>query len=182
MSIDAGAIIGATLQADAQAEARAAVLNMLEQLYHFASGEGLNPWPAEVSPRIERNFPAREVAAYAAARQQSSALLVPPPLPVMHLVIGIGGVAACLLLLPIAFVRRMPSAGFLLAIVIALPVSAAITGALSGPHARYQSRIMWLPPFIAAVSLASLTKGMSFHRQRSAMETISVSRHANTRD
>jgi hypothetical protein len=46
-------------------------------------------------------------------------------------------------------------------VLIALPVSAAITGGLSAPHDRYQSRIMWLPPFIAVVSLASL-------RQRTA--------------
>ena len=67
---------------------------------------------------------------------------------------------ACDLLLPIAFVRRAPCVGFLVAVLITLPVSAAITGALSTPHDRYQSRIMWLPPFIAAVSLASLR-----HRQ-----------------
>jgi hypothetical protein len=40
-----------------------------------------------------------------------------------------------------------------------LPVSAAITGGLSGPHDRYQSRIIWLPSFIAVVSLASFQSG-----------------------
>jgi peptidoglycan/LPS O-acetylase OafA/YrhL len=67
--------------------------------------------------------------------------------------VGVGG---CLFLLPVAFARRAPCAGFLLAALVVLPVSAAITGALSAPHDRYQSRIMWLPPFVAGVSLLSL--------------------------
>jgi hypothetical protein len=62
---------------------------------------------------------------------------------------------ACLILLPIAFARRARCEGFLVAVLITLPLSAAITGALSTPHDRYQSRIMWLPPFVAVVSLAS---------------------------
>jgi len=54
--------------------------------------------------------------------------------------------------------RRAACFGFLVAVLIALPVSAAITGGLSAPHERYQSRIMWLPPFVAVVSLASLRR------------------------
>ena len=42
-----------------------------------------------------------------------------------------------------------------------------ITGSLSAPHDRYQSRIMWLPPFIAVLSLASL-------RARPAIGTITT--------
>ena len=158
VSIEADAIIGATLQAHPGAEARAAIRNTLEQLYLFSSGEGLTSWPAEVSPNIERDFPPREAASYAAARQQAGNLVVPPPLPTLHRYIALGGVAACLILLPIAMARRAPSAGFLLAVIIALPLSAAITGGLSAPHARYQSRIMWLPPFIAALSLVSIRR------------------------
>jgi hypothetical protein len=62
------------------------------------------------------------------------------------------------LLLPVALVRRRSSVGFLLIVLIALPVGAAITGGLSAPHDRYQGRLMWLPPFIAAVSLSSLRR------------------------
>jgi hypothetical protein len=45
--------------------------------------------------------------------------------------------------------------GYLIAALVILPLSAAITGALSAPHDRYQSRIMWLPPFVAAICAAS---------------------------
>jgi hypothetical protein len=156
VSQDADAIIRAALQTEPLAEARAAASNTLEQLQQFASGDGLTPWLAEVSHWIESDFPAAESASYAAARQQSGSLAVPWPLPALHKVVALAGVAACALLLPLALIRRAPCAGFLLAVLIALPLSATITGALSTPHDRYQSRIMWLPPFIAMVSLLSL--------------------------
>jgi hypothetical protein len=44
-------------------------------------------------------------------------------------------------------------AGFAATALLAVLVNAAITGCLSGPHDRYQSRIMWLP---LAVALAAL--------------------------
>jgi hypothetical protein len=156
VSQDADSIIRTALISDPIGEARAALSNTLEQLRRFASGDGLSPWPAQVSPEIIRDFPSREAASYASARQQAGALSLPPMLVHLHAAVAVAGVMACVLLLPIAFVRGAPCAGFLVAVLIALPVSAAITGALSTPHDRYQSRIMWLPPFIAAVSLASL--------------------------
>jgi hypothetical protein len=149
---EAGAIIQAAVFADPVGEARAGLANTLEQASSFASGDGLNPWPAQVAPTIERYFPAREQAAYASARQQAGALAVPPPLARIHTMLAVTGVAACVLLLPLALRRRASCAGLLLAVLLALPVSAAITGGLSGPHDRYQARIMWLPPFVAMVS------------------------------
>jgi hypothetical protein len=71
---------------------------------------------------------------------------------------ALAGVIACAILLPVAFKRRAACAGFLLAVLLALPLSAAITGGLSAPHERYQARIMWLAPFVAIVSLASLRR------------------------
>jgi hypothetical protein len=156
VSQDVEAIIRATLAADPLGEARAAWSNTQKQLTAFASGDGLNPWPTQVSPWIKRDFPARETAAYASARQQAGTLAVAPPLAALHMLTSVAGVVGCVLLLPVAFIRRAPCFGFLLAVLIALPVSAAITGSLSAPHDRYQSRIMWLPPFMAVVSLISL--------------------------
>ncbi len=158
VSSDADAIIRAALYASPGAELRAALANAEEQLTRFASGDGLQPWPAQVSPWIARDFPAREAAAYANARQQAGTLAVPPFLAGLHIAVALGGVAACVVLLPIALIRREPVAGLLLAVLAALPLSAAITGALSTPHDRYQSRIMWLAPFAATVSLAALLR------------------------
>jgi hypothetical protein len=158
VSGDAGAIIAAALFADPVSEARAALGNTLEQLNRFASGDGLDPWPVQVSPAIERDFPARERAAYASARQQTGSLSVPSLLAQIHRIVALTGVAACVVLLPVAFKRRAACTGFLAVVLLTLPVGAAITGSLSAPHDRYQARIMWLPPFIAAVSFASLRR------------------------
>jgi hypothetical protein len=161
VSRDAGVIIEAALLADPAAEVQAVLANALEQLSRFASGDGLNPWPAEVSPIIARHFPAREQAAYATARQQTGALAVPAMLARIHMITALGGILACALLLPIACTRRIArgrpaaSAGFLIAALLVLPVSAAITGGLSAPHDRYQARIMWLPPFVAVLAFVA---------------------------
>jgi hypothetical protein len=158
VSRDAGPIIETALRADLVGEARAALGNTLEQMNRFASGDGLNPWPAEVTPTIERDFPERERSAYTSARQQAGSLSVPSLLARIHAAIALGGAIACAMLLPVAFARRAACAGFLLAVLVVLPLSAAITGSLSTPHDRYQARIMWLPPFIAVVSLVSLCR------------------------
>ncbi|MEA2776019.1 MAG: hypothetical protein QOF90_1425 [Acetobacteraceae bacterium] len=158
VSDDAGAIIQAALISDPAGEAQAAIRNMLEQLRRFDSGDGLEPWPAQVSPWIQRDLPAAEQAAYASARQQTGRLTVPKFLATTHQATALAGVAGTMLLLPIALRRRAPCARFLLAVLLALPISAAITGGLSAPHDRYQSRIMWLPPFIAVVSLMALLR------------------------
>ena len=161
VSGDAGAIIQAALLADPVGEVRAALANTLKQMAQFDSGDGLNPWPAQVSPTIDRDFPARERAAYASARQQAGFLSVPPLLARIHKIVALSGSIGCAILLPVAFKRRASCAGFLLAVLLALPVSAAITGGLSAPHDRYQARIMWLPPFIAVLSFASLRRRLA---------------------
>jgi hypothetical protein len=46
--------------------------------------------------------------------------------------------------------------GFAAATVLALLVNAAVTGGLSMPHDRYQSRIMWLPALVLLLSLPRL--------------------------
>jgi hypothetical protein len=151
-------IVKAAVRADPAGEARAALGNTLEQMIRFDSGDGLEPWPDQVSPWIVRDFPRREQAAYSAARQQTGSLQVPVLLLWVHRIIAVGGVTACLALLPVALRRHAVCSGFLLAVLVVLPVSAAITGALSAPHDRYQARIMWLPAFMAATSAASLRR------------------------
>jgi hypothetical protein len=165
VSRDADAIIAASLLADPAAEAQAALANALEQLTRFASGDGLNAWSNEVSPVIARHFPAREQAAYAAARQQAGSLAVPAILARVHTIVALAGTLACVLLLVRLIATRHAAhgqhatcAGFLIAALLALPVSAAITGALSAPHDRYQARIMWLPPFVAVPAFAAMRR------------------------
>jgi hypothetical protein len=155
VSEEAGAIIAATVLHDPLGVARTAIANTLRQLVSFASGDGLEPWAKQVTPWLNRDFPAVEQARYAQARQQAGQLAVPAWLGWVHRLSGIAGTVGCILLLPRAVRRRSTGLGFLLAVLLLLPVSAAITGVLSMPHDRYQGRIMWLPPFIAVVCAAA---------------------------
>ena len=156
VSAEADAIIAAALRADPGAELRAVLRNATEQLGRFESGDGLEPWPVQVTPWIERDFPAAEAAAYAAGLQARGLLALPPWLKAAHAILAMAGVAVCVLLLPLAARRRHAAAGFLTIALIVVPLSAAITGGLSTPHDRYQSRIMWLPAWVAALAAGSL--------------------------
>jgi hypothetical protein len=152
VSTEANAIIAAALWAEPAAELRAVLSNFLQQLSDFATGDGLQAWPATVTPRIERIFPPFEIARYANARQTNGTLAVPPWLKVLHSIVALGSVAG--LVLPLR--KRSAVRGFAAATVLALLVNAAVTGGLSMPHDRYQSRIMWLPPLVLLLSLPRL--------------------------
>jgi hypothetical protein len=156
VSADADAIVRATVTADPGRALWAVWRNTLEQLARFASGDGLEPWPEQVDPRIDQDFPAAEAAAYHAARQQRGVRSVPAGGP--HAAVAVGGAAAALILLPAAWRRRHVSAWFLAAALFVLPVSAAITGGLSAPHDRYQSRIAWLPALMAFLTIPALRR------------------------
>lgn len=80
VSRDADAIIGAAFRLDPAGTLQAAINNSLEQLRRFSSGDGLQSWPAQVTPWIEQDFPPPEAAAYHAARQQRGLLRVPAAL------------------------------------------------------------------------------------------------------
>jgi len=158
VSAEADAIIAAALRAEPGRETLAMLRNGWEQLTRFASGDGLEPWPAEVTPWIERDFPSAEQARYAAGLQARGLLGMPPWLAQVHAIVAVTGVVACMLLLPLSICRRDRSARWLFAVLFVLPVGALITGGLSTPHDRYQSRIMWLPSFVAGCAVASLSR------------------------
>jgi hypothetical protein len=156
VSADADAIIQAAVRAEPGRLAAATWDNAVEQMTRFASGDGLERWNRQVGSRIDRDFPERERRAFHAARQQAGTLQVPPPLASVHRVTALAGIAAALLMLPIAWRRRHVAGWFLGTALLALPLSAAITGGLSTPHDRYQSRIVWLPAAMAFLSVPAL--------------------------
>ena len=156
VSAEADAIIRAALRAAPAEALRAAWRNAAEQLTRFESGDGLEPWPFQVGTLIERDFPPLEQAAYHRARQQRDALEIPAPLADAHRAVALGGIVLALALMPLAWRRRHPAALFLAVALLTLPVSAAITGALSTPHDRYQSRVVWLPACLAFLTVPAL--------------------------
>lgn len=152
VSADADAIIAAALRAEPGREALAMLRNGLTQLGRFATGDGLAPCPATVTPWIDRDFPAFERAAYANARQARGTLGVPRWMQILHRLTALGGVAACLLIMAAGLRRRHPAAGFAAAVLLAILANAGIAGGLSAPHDRYGSRVMLLPPLIALLA------------------------------
>ncbi len=156
VSSEANSIIGAALRAEPSSELLAFGRNSMRQLGDFATGDGLQPWPATVTPVIRRDFPSFEMSMYTTSRQTFGELTVPGWMQKLHIVTALAGVAGCCAMLMTS--RHHRSSGFAAAALLALLANAAITGGLSGPHDRYQSRIMWLPPLVAVVCLASLRR------------------------
>jgi drug/metabolite transporter superfamily protein YnfA len=152
---EADAIVARTWRTEAPAVLAGAGRATLRQLAAFGTGDGLHPWPEAVTPKLARVLPEADLAGYAQSRQTLGTLAVPAWLRALHVAAALAGVALCplLLLLP-----GVPEAARVLALatLIALPVNAAVTGALSGPHDRYQSRVMWLPLAVAACALPGL--------------------------
>ncbi|HET7883184.1 MAG TPA: hypothetical protein VFL55_20025 [Acetobacteraceae bacterium] len=155
VSQEADKIVLAALRAEPGRELAAFVRNTGRQLTMFATGDGLHAWPATVTPWLERDFPRFEVAAYAASRQNADSLVLPNWLQALHAVTAIVGIGGCLALCVSPGGRSRAASGLAAATLVALLANAAIAGGLSGPHDRYQARIMWLPPLVAALGIAA---------------------------
>lgn len=131
---------------------QAAAANTLRQLGLVRVGDALVASHLDVAllPRLELYFPPREAAAYRASLQAEDRLAaVAAPFAPLHLAVLLAGVAGSLWT---AIARRGPVGGLAVLVLAALLANAAATGALSGPHDRYQARIAWLavlPPLLA---------------------------------
>jgi hypothetical protein len=131
--------------------------NSAQQLVRFSTGDGLQPWPETVAPYVARHFPQFETDAFAASQQSTGRLVVPRALQMLHLATALLGIAGCCAILLVA-PRRHLATGLAVAAVVAVLANAAITGGLSGPHDRYQSRIIWLPSVVALLGTVSLRR------------------------
>jgi hypothetical protein len=152
VSAEADAIIAAAVAAEPGTTVRAALRNFARQASGFATGDGLEPWPLTAGAAIHRDFPPAEQAAYDRALQANGILAVPWPLPGLHVATALLGIAGCAATIALGR-RRDAAAGFAAAALLTVLVNAALTGCLSGPHDRYQSRVMWLPLAIALPAL-----------------------------
>jgi hypothetical protein len=155
ISSEANAIVKAAFVAEPGTELLAFAGNAAQQLVRFSTGDGLQAWSETVAPCVARHFPRFENAAFAASLQSTDRLGVPHSLRMLHLATAIAGIAGCCAILFVAPPRHL-ARGLAAAVLLALLANAAITGGLSGPQDRYQSRIMWLPPVVAVLGIASL--------------------------
>jgi hypothetical protein len=126
-----------------------------EQLVRLRTGEGLHSRDNEHAHRAFVRYASEVVPAFDGSRQQRDAIDF-TALNWLHVPVAILG----LIFLPVltiagTFGRLDRQVGaFALTALAALLLNAAISGVLSNPNDRYQSRIAWLAPLVVAVALA----------------------------
>lgn len=153
LSAEAGAIVRETLRAHPVEVASAMIANTVRQLATAGAGDTLvnDHLAAAVRPRIAEGFPARELAAFDASLQSRGLLpaAVAPILP-LHAPVLLLGIALAMAALwrGDALRRRL-----IIGLLIGVAANAFATGALSKPHQRYEARILWLVPVVAAIAL-----------------------------
>lgn len=153
---EAAAIVRETLAREPLAVAGAALRNGWTQLGRFRIGDTLVPdhLAASVGRQLALGFPAGEQARFAAGLQargllpDAAAAWMWPHGPAIAL--GVLGLAVAL------WRQRADRARLLLVLAVpaALLVNAAVTGALSKPHDRYQARLIWLLPLAGLAALS----------------------------
>jgi hypothetical protein len=116
------------------------------QFFWFQTGDGIVPQEWVLNREFRIAIP-QQVSAYDRAYQQEGEIWF-VPINIVHVPVAFLFLAALYLILRRAWTRRDWKGGLLPAFVLlALLGNAFICGVFSGPHGRYQSRIMWLPAF-----------------------------------
>ena len=121
-----------------------------EQLVTFRTGDQLEPQEWVLRPVFQHLIP-RQMDSYMGARQQQGKIHF-PLVNAVH--VPVAALALLALIMGLAFTlhrRRWGAAVFLGFILMALFGNALICGALSSPHDRYQSRLVWLPVLALAL-------------------------------
>ena len=164
------AIVGRTLRAEPAEVARNAVRDFARQLITFAPGSGLRPWHAtagatiwrDLAPSAARDFDG-SLPAHGKLHISFAMLVLDQFVAFLGVAITIGFVAgsaadAALRRIRTGVWRLFDRRLFMLSVIVLLALlgNAAVTGALSGPHFRYQSRIVWLAVLVAALVMARI--------------------------
>ena len=155
LSEEARAIVAETLRREPGQVLRDGLRDAARQLVMADAGDTLSRHALgnSVPPRLAEGFRPGEQAAYAASLQGADALsAVAAPFLWPHRIALALGVPGLLLLgwRDRALPRRL---GLAACVLVGLLANAVATGALSGPHDRYQARIAWLAPFAALLLL-----------------------------
>lgn len=157
LSAEAREIVREVLRAHPVEVAVAMLGNAMRQLVTATAGDTLVPdhLGVAVRPRIAEAFPPRELAAYDAALQPRGELpAVATPFLWPHApVLVLGAALALLAWWRAAATHDLRRLGLVIGVLVGVSANAFATGALSKPHLRYEARILWLMPVIAALAL-----------------------------
>lgn len=116
------------------------------QFFWFQTGDGIVPQELVLNREFKIAIP-QQVSAYDRAYQQEGEIWF-VPVNIVHVPVAFLSLAGLYLIIRNVRARRDWRGGVLPAFVLlALLGNAFICGVFSGPHGRYQSRIMWLPAF-----------------------------------
>lgn len=140
---------------------RAAAVNTLRQLGLVRVGDTLVPDHLDIAvlPRLQPYLPPAEIARYQASRQSRGLLRdAAAPFRWLHVGLLLAGALGTVWVMARCWQSDPAMAGLAALTLAALFANAFATGALSGPHDRYQARIAWLvllPPMLYAARAAT---------------------------
>lgn len=137
-------------------------IDTLLEFFAVATGDGIEPQEWVLNREFEHTIP-QQMSGYAHAYQQRGDLWF-LPLNLLHVPVAIFSILAIGYLLRRSMRERDWNRAILPAFVlVALLGNAFICGVFSGPHSRYQSRLVWLPTFVL---LLQLPAGMNLSLRR----------------
>lgn len=133
-----------------------ALVATVDQMKMVATGDGLDDYHGAARGTFSNDLTPAVAKDFNAARQQQKEIHQPlfDRFNLLHIPVAFFATFALLPLMAwMLFTRREELAGFAAFTFIALVGNAFICGALSGPHDRYQSRIVWLAPLVIIMAL-----------------------------
>jgi hypothetical protein len=141
-------------------EAEEALLNSGEQMLKVATGENTDHPSLMHTYGMFREFVQQQVKWVDAARQQKGHLTF-GPVNLIHVPVAlISTFATFAFLIAAIFRRRMDDVTLLMATVcLSMLGNAVICGAISGPHDRYGSRLVWITTFALMIAAMKRAQG-----------------------
>ncbi len=157
---------------------RGAAANTLRQLLRVQVGDTLVPDHLDIAvlPRLRPYLPAAEIARYQAALQPRGLFRdAAAPFLIVHAVLLAAGAVGSVAVMLRCWRTRRPLAGLAAVVLTALLANAFATGALSGPHDRYQARLAWLVLLAPLAYAARLDTSAGVMRTRASYPRSNVS-------
>ena len=134
------------------------MLSAARQLFMTATGDGLDEFHGAARGTFSNDLGAMVSREFNAARQQEERFSreLFAPFNTLHQPLGIASTLAMLLVIGWGVFRgRGDLATLALFVFVALCGNAVICGALSNPHDRYQSRIVWLATLVLLMAISA---------------------------
>ncbi|HTT99770.1 MAG TPA: hypothetical protein VMF58_17100 [Rhizomicrobium sp.] len=142
-------------------------IDTLLEFFAVATGDGIEPQEWVLDREFQKTIP-HQMDGYTHAYQQRGDIWF-LPLNFLHVPIAVLSIVGIYLLFRRAWRSGDWNSATLPAFVlIALLGNAFICGVFSGPHSRYQSRLVWLPTFVLLLAASSGTEIFPRRRTKTA--------------